>query len=169
MNERLLSEAAAVEAKTGVAVYHETHRGKFSFAAHITAGFLERNPGLRLTLDISHWIAVAETFLQDQPQAVTLAIDRTRHIHARVGYTQGPQVADPRAPQWQEALQKHLGYWDRVVESNRQAGASFLPITAEFGPPPYMPVLPHTGAAITDQWEINVFMMETIKGRYLHE
>ena len=165
-NERLLSCAADIAASTGIPVYHETHRGKFSFAAHITAAFLEREQALQLTLDISHWMAVAETYLYDQSAAIGLAIGRTRHVHARVGYTQGPQVPDPRAPEWQEALRVHLEYWDRVVAVNRQAGESLLTFTSEFGPPPYMQLLPHSARPPDYQWELNIFMMNLLKKRY---
>lgn len=34
----------------------------------------------------AHWVAVAESFLEDQSEAVKLAIERADHIHARVGY-----------------------------------------------------------------------------------
>ena len=60
-NTRLIEIAAA----SGMNILHETHRGKFSFAAHITKEYLKRLPGLRLTLDISHWVCVSESFLED--------------------------------------------------------------------------------------------------------
>lgn len=165
-NEALLSIAAKVASATGIPIYHETHRGKFSFAAHVTAAFLRRVPSLELTLDISHWFAVAETYLYDQPEAVRQAIDRTRHIHARVGHTQGPQVPDPRTPDAREALQAHLDCWDRVIEVRLQAGDPLLTFTAEFGPPPYMSLSPANGKPLADQWELNVFMMQMLKARY---
>ncbi|MBN9381414.1 MAG: sugar phosphate isomerase/epimerase [Chitinophagaceae bacterium] len=165
-NETLLTIAAQTTVATGIPVYHETHRGKFSFAAHVTADFLHRVPGLELTLDISHWYAVAETFLDDQQQAVRDAIERTRHIHARIGHTQGPQVPDPRSPDAREALKAHLACWDKVVEARLQTGHPLLTFTAEFGPSPYMTLSPATGKPLADQWELNVFMMQMLKERY---
>ena len=76
-------------------VLHETHRNKFTFAAHITFDYPNRIPELRITLNASHWVNVAESFLEEQ--AIDLAIKRTEHIHARVGYPEGPQVPDPAA------------------------------------------------------------------------
>ena len=55
---RKLIEAAAKFDKT---VVHETHRNKFSFAAHATFEYLDKLPGLRITLDASHWVCVAES------------------------------------------------------------------------------------------------------------
>ncbi|MBN8878396.1 MAG: sugar phosphate isomerase/epimerase [Sphingobacteriales bacterium] len=165
-NAALIAEAAKTSVSTGIPVYHETHRGKFSFAAHITAEYLRQLPELLLTLDISHWVAVAETLLHDQQDAVDLAISRTRHFHARVGHTQGAQVNDPRAPEWQEALDMHLRCWDKVYSANKQAGQPFLTFTAEFGPYPYMPQLPYTRQPVVDQWEVNAYMNDLLKSRY---
>jgi sugar phosphate isomerase/epimerase len=165
-NEQLIHHASGIAAATGVPVYHETHRGKFSFAAHITKAYLQRLPQLEITLDISHWCAVAETFLHDQQEAVQLAISRTNHIHARVGFTQGPQVNDPRAPEWKEALEFHLRSWDAVVEQHRSKGTTMLTFTTEFGPYPYMPQNPYTQHPLADQWELNVHMKTLLTNRY---
>jgi hypothetical protein len=165
-NKELVRIAHNVSKQTGIPVFHETHRGKFNFAAHVTADYLQQIPDLKLTLDISHWINVAETFLKDQPVAVGLAVSCTRHIHARVGHTQGPQVPDPKATQWEQALNIHLGYWDKVIQANIAAGNKWVSITPEFGPSPYMPLHPDTGNPVVDQWEVNVYMMELLKKRY---
>jgi hypothetical protein len=138
----------------GPDVVHETHRGKFSFAAHITKEYLKANPALKITFDVSHWVAVAESFLDDQAEAVTLAISRAEHIHARVGYPEGPQIPDPRVPEWQEAVQTHLHWWAKIVANNPS-----LTITPEFGPYPY---LVHD----VSQWDINVYMMELLRKEF---
>jgi sugar phosphate isomerase/epimerase len=165
-NEQLIALAGDIAQKTGVRIIHETHRGKFSFAAHITKVFLERIYDLRITLDISHWCNTAETFLQDQPEAVELALSRTDHIHSRVGYTEGPQITDPRAPEWDEAMQFHLSCWDKVIERQRKNKRETFTITCEFGAPPYLPLLPYTRQPVVDQWEVNVYMMNLLKERY---
>src|SRR5690349_5560884 len=54
-NKSLIDLAMAHSVSTGVEVYHETHRNKFAFAAHITKEYLRHIPYLQLTLDISHW------------------------------------------------------------------------------------------------------------------
>jgi hypothetical protein len=146
-------------------VIHETHRGKFSFAAHVTKEYLEQIPHLRLTFDVSHWVNVAESYLEDQNAAVHLAVERADHIHARVGHSEGPQIPDPRVAEWNDALNKHLAWWDLIVERKRAANET-LTITPEFGPFPYMVNVPRTGEPIADQWEVNVWMMELLRRRY---
>ncbi len=153
---------------SGLPVVHETHRNKFSFAAHITREYLESLPHLKLALDASHWVCVAESYLDDQPAAMQLAIERTAHIHARVGYPEGPQVPDPRMPEWEEALNKHLVWWDKAVALKTQEGTR-LTITSEFGPFPYMVHMPATGTPVANQWEVNSYLMQLLKKRYNHK
>ena len=165
-NLTLIKRAQEISEETAVPVVHETHRGKWSFAAHIARAYLQQNPEIRITLDVSHWCAVAETYLEDQPEAITLAIQHTDHIHARVGHTEGPQVPDPRDPLWAEAMQFHLECWDRVVAMKRKEGIVEFTITSEFGAAPYTTLLPESHLPIIDQWEINVYMMNLLKDRY---
>jgi sugar phosphate isomerase/epimerase len=163
-NAALIAAAESIAADTGISIVHETHRGKFSFAAHITQQYLEAIPNLMLCLDISHWCCVAETFLSDQEAAVDLAILRTKHIHSRVGFTEGPQVMDPRAPEWQEAVEKHIAWWSSIVYRHREIGFPST-ITTEFGPFPYLQHLPYTQTPIYSQWEVNTYMMALLKER----
>lgn len=161
-NCSLLELAEKIAADTGVAIVHETHRSRFAYAAHATKPYLDKFPGLRLTLDISHWCAVAESLLGNQPDAVELAIQRTAHIHTRIGFEQGPQVADPSLPEYEDALQFHLSCWDKVVALYKKNNEEMLTITPEFGPLPYMP----HGQAAEKQWQNNLYMMNLLKNRY---
>ena len=150
----------------GVPVYHETHRGRICYSAPITRALLEKIPGMRLTLDISHWCVVHESLLADQKETVALALSRTDHIHSRVGHQEGPQVTDPRAPEWADALKAHLAWWDKVVEMKVNQKQP-MTILTEFGPPMYLPTVPYTQQPLADQWAINVHMMELLRSRYL--
>jgi sugar phosphate isomerase/epimerase len=164
-NQRIIETAAQVAQETGVKIVHETHRGKFPFSAAATRQFLAADPELRITADFSHWCTVSESLLEDQHDSVMQAIERTDHLHARVGHQEGPQVSDPRAPEWQDALNAHLSWWDLIVERHTAEGTQ-LTVTAEFGPYSYMPSLPYTMQPVANQWEINVFMMNLLKARY---
>lgn len=164
-NQYLFELAAKISAETGVPIIHETHRGKCLYAANITRNYLTKIPDLRITLDISHWCNVHESLLADQADAVELALAHTDHIHSRVGHPEGPQVNDPRAPEWQDALQVHLGWWDKVVAMHQKKG-TILTVTTEFGPATYMPTLPFSQMPVANQWEVNVFMMNLLKERY---
>ncbi|GAB2564259.1 sugar phosphate isomerase/epimerase family protein [Spirosoma areae] len=165
-NKRLLALADTVARETGVKILHETHRGKFSYAASVTQAFLEKMPNLRLTFDVSHWCNVSESLLDDQAAAIELALSRTDHIHARIGHAEGPQVNDPRAPEWNKAVQAHLHWWDAIVAWHRQQGTAVLTITPEFGPPPYLPTQPYSQQPLADQWTLNLYMKDLIQQRY---
>ncbi len=162
---RFVQLGLEVAKSSGVPVYHETHRGRLMFAAQITKQYMEAFPGLRLTLDISHWCAVHESLLEDQPETIKMALSRTDHIHARIGHQEGPQVNDPRAPEWASAVKAHFAWWDDVVKRKAVEGQPITVLT-EFGPPTYLPTVPYTFQPLADQWEINVYMMKLFRERY---
>nr|WP_315820265.1 hypothetical protein [Paraflavitalea speifideiaquila] len=164
-NKAFIEHTTQLAKQTGIRICHETHRSRILFAASIARQFMEQLPDLRLTLDISHWCTVHESFLGDQPETVKLALDRTDHIHARVGHPEGPQVSDPRAPEWEPAVKAHIAWWDSIAEKKKKAGLP-LTILTEFGPPDYMPTLPYTRQPLADQWAINVHMMQLLRKRY---
>jgi sugar phosphate isomerase/epimerase len=165
-NKAFIDHTAELAQKTGITICHETHRSRILYAAPVARQFMERIPGLRITLDISHWCNVHESLLQDQTETVNLALSRVDHIHARIGHPEGPQVNDPRAPEWDAAVKAHFAWWDKVVEEKKKTG-SRLTILTEFGPPDYMPALPYTRQPLGDQWAINVHMMQLLRKRYL--
>lgn len=163
-NKALFDIADKIASDTGIEVLHETHRGKWSFAAHIAKDYLQKLPALKITFDVSHWCNTAESFLQDQPEAIALAIKAARHIHARVGHAESPQVIDPRFPEWQYALQAHIVWWDAIID--RRKHENMVTITPEFGAFPYLVKKPNSNEALVNQWEINVWMMNHLKERY---
>jgi sugar phosphate isomerase/epimerase len=162
---KLISHTTQLSKSSGVPIYHETHRGRACYSAPVTRELIEKNPELRLTLDISHWCNVHESLLQDQADSINLALSRTDHIHARIGHAEGPQVTDPRAPEWEKAVNAHLAWWDQVVAAKKREGKA-LTILSEFGPPDYMPTTPYTRQPLANQWDINVYMMQTLRKRY---
>ena len=164
-NKKFIEHTQALAKETGILICHETHRGRMLFAAHITRKFIESFPELRLTLDISHWCNVHESLLADQKETVEMALSRTDHIHARIGHPEGPQVNDPRAPEWEPVVRQHFEWWDKIVERKKKSG-EVVTILTEFGPPDYMPTLPYTKQPLGDQWAINVHMMHLLRKRY---
>lgn len=107
-------------------------------------------------------MVVHESDLSDQDHNVELAITRSDHIHARVGYEEGPQVSDPRAPEWERHLANHLRLWQRIIDHHRSSGSALLTITPEFGPPNYMHTLPFTNKPVADTWKVNVYMRDLL-------
>ena len=164
-NKAFIDHTTKLSKETGLIICHETHRSRIMFAAHVTRQFIEKIPELRLTFDVSHWCNVHESLLQDQQQSVEMALERVDHIHARVGHPEGPQVNDPRAPEWDAALKQHFVWWDKVAERKKKNGER-MTILTEFGPPDYMPALPYTRQPLGDQWAINVHMMQVLRKRY---
>ncbi|MGE5377509.1 MAG: hypothetical protein ACM3XO_20820 [Bacteroidota bacterium] len=140
----------------------ETHRGRPTYSAIETCKYLQAVPGLRLTADFSHWMVVHESDLADQPGNLELAISHTGYIHARVGYAEGPQIPDPRAPEWQQAVNSHLKLWQAVVDRFKQEGRDRLYVMPEFGPPAYMHTMPFTNQPVGDVWEQNVYMRDLL-------
>ena len=162
-NLAVIREALGLGERFGIPVSHETHRGRATYSAPATAELLRAIPSLRLTADFSHWCCVHESLLGDQPEAIALAIERTDYVHARVGHAEGPQVSDPRAPEWGAELEAHLGWWRRIAGARRDAGSETLIVCPEFGPAPYMPLLPHSRTPVADLWEITLFMKDLLK------
>ena len=85
---------------------------------------------------------------------MTLVIERTDHIHSRVGYSQGPQVPDPRAPEYAGELAAHEEWWDRIWDSMEVRGREWASMTPEFGPYPYQQAVPFTGEPMVDLREV---------------
>ena len=162
---QMIEHTLALSKSTGIKICHETHRSRLLYSAPIARQYMESIPGLRITFDVSHWCNVHESLLTDQPETLALAIQRVDHIHARIGHPEGPQVNDPRAPEWDTAVKAHLAWWDQIVSLKKQKGDT-LTILTEFGPADYMPTLPYTRRPLSDQWAINVYMMQLLRQRY---
>jgi hypothetical protein len=162
-NQGIYRHASRLEAELGVPVVHEIHRGRATFNTRATAALIEAMPQSRFVADFSHWCVVHESLLQDQSEDVNLAIAHCYHIHARVGHGEGPQVNDPRAPEWKEALEIHMGWWQKIIDARRAEGIKAMPVTPEFGPPAYLPTLPYTRMPVVDQFEVNCFMKDLVR------
>lgn len=158
--------ALELEKSLGITLCHETHRLRYFANPWVTRPILETYPDLRLVCDFSHWVCVAERLLPDCDEIIQLAADHCHLIHARVGHEEGPQVSDPRAPEWQLHLTAHERWWDIIWDSQKRRGMDHSYLTPEFGPPPYMPTLPHTGAPVADLADICDWMARREETRF---
>ena len=163
-NMAFINAANNLSATSNIPIYHETHRGRFSYSLPETKKYLEANINFRLTLDISHWMVVHESLLKNREDLLEKVVLRSDHIHARVGFEEGPQVNDPSGPEWKIVLDRHLDIWETVIQKNWNE-KKIATITTEFGPPNYMPTIPFTRKPLSDQWENNVFIMNMLKDR----
>ena len=120
----------ALQERHGVVVSVETHRGRSTYSPWLTRDILRAVPELRITCDFSHWCVVSERLvLDEEPELLALAARHAHHIQPRVGYNQGPQVPDPRAPEFAGALAAHERWWDVVLEAQAARGMTQLTMT----------------------------------------
>jgi hypothetical protein len=158
VNLEFIQRAKTLSEKHGIPVAHEIHRGRFSFCTALIGNYLAAFPELLLTADFSHWCVVSESLLEDQQATMDKVIPHCAHIHARVGYAQGPQVSHPEDPAFARELDAHLQWWKKILACHQQRGSMPLTITCEFGPPPYLHTLPFSNAPVASQHEINMSM-----------
>ncbi len=157
------SEALRLEAEIGIPVAHETHRGRMFFTPWDTAYYLREFEALKIVADYSHWVNVCERLPDDQQAALDLANARTFHVHARVGYEEGPQVPDPSAPEYAPHLAWHEKQWKAIIGTRRDAKDSLLTVTPEYGPPSYLHTLPHTNVPVADLWKVCLWGAERFR------
>jgi sugar phosphate isomerase/epimerase len=161
-----LEEALRLADEAGMKVGFETHRGRLLFESRSSIAYMQRFPNLRITADLSHWTCVHESLLEDQEDAVELAVQRAAHVHARVGFEEGPQVPDPRVAQWERCVTRFEGIWDRMKSAHEARGESVMTVTPEFGPPNYMWTDPQTGQPAADLWDVCLWMKDRLQARW---
>ena len=117
---------------------------------------LHEVPDLKVTCDFSHWCVVSERLLLDEePEILELMAKHAFHVHARVGYTQGAQVPDPRAPEYAAELASHERWWSVLATLMAKRGFSEMTMTPEAGPDGYLQEAPFTREPVADLWEVN--------------
>lgn len=157
--------ALELAARAGVPVSFETHRGRPTFHPRLTFELLTALPELRLTCDLSHWCVVCER-LVDEPQVIAMVAERARHMHARVGYAQGPQVPDPRVPAYQSELSAHEDWWAACWQAALARAELEFSATPEFGPDGYLQLHPVSGEPVADLAELNRWMSGRLRQRF---
>lgn len=151
-SRRFFDGALQMEADQSLPVAHETHRGRILYNPWITAQLLDTFEQLHLCADFSHWVCVCERLLTnaDELKIIRQCAERCIHIHARVGYEEGPQVPDPRAPEYQTHLAAHESWWDLIWAAQAAQNQPVSTLTPEFGPPAYAHTLPFTQMPVSD-------------------
>lgn len=154
--EAFYKEVVAIEKDAPIAVGHETHRGRVFYNPWVTRDLLEKFPSLKLCVDFSHWVCLAERLNWDDAEGsiLKLCADRTLHLHTRVGYEEGPQVPDPSAGEYKRHVETHLGWWGTIFKNQQARGVKTATFTPEFGPPGYLHTLPHTNVPVANLWNV---------------
>lgn len=161
--QQCLDICKEVAQESNIPIYQETHRNKWTYALHGLAPMLKVNPDLKLTLDVSHWICVSESYLEDQQVALKQAIAHAEHLHARIGYPQGPQISDPFSAYYSEAIKESWEVWKEWIRSQIQKGKEKITITTEFGPFPYLMPEGSIEKDFLKQWKHNLWMKTYIQ------
>jgi hypothetical protein len=144
-------------------VTFETHRQRLFCNPFQTRDILLPNdPGLlslKLNADLSHWYCSSERVFDARqgrdktwwPELlVNVVAPRCHYIHARFGWSQGPQMADPSAPECQAERDLQLRVWKILLkeimsrDNSDGNGNAECFVSPELGPTPYLPVLPNT-------------------------
>ncbi|MEZ4797830.1 MAG: sugar phosphate isomerase/epimerase [Flavobacteriaceae bacterium] len=163
-NCKIIDAIEEFSIKTGIPVYHEIHRGRFTFHSQATIRYLDVFPSLKFVGDFSHWCVVSESLLQDQEEAIRRVIPHIAHLHARVATEQASQINNPFAPEWSEHLKRFTKIWKDTTDYLKSRKSQFS-ITPEFGPFPYMPQAPFTQEPLSNQREINERMKDYLKSQ----
>jgi sugar phosphate isomerase/epimerase len=163
---RFFAAAMELAERHGLPLSFETHRSRSLFNPWVTQRLVAALPDMALTVDFSHWCVVCERLLDSELDVIDAIAPRVRHIHARVGYDQGPQVPHPAAPEYAAALAAHQRWWQRCWDAQRTRGLSVTTMTPEFGPDGYLHQLPFTAAPVADLWQINRWMGDTERAHF---
>ncbi len=165
-NCRAIEAAMNFSAKNNIRILHETHRSRFTFHTATLLPYLEKFPEMELTGDLSHFCVVSESMLEDQEEILDRIYPHISHLHARVGYEQGSQVNDPKAPEWNSHINRFINWWHQIINLKQKAGQKVFTITPEFGPVPYMPVMPYTKEPMSIQWDNNLFIKKLLQSKF---
>jgi hypothetical protein len=166
-NCRIIKIVEDISIQSGIPVWHEIHRGRFTFHLQTLLKYFDVFSDLKLTADFSHFCVVSESNLEDQYDRLQQIYPAIKHIHARVGFEQSAQVNNPFAPEWSNYLQMYITWWKEIIEVQKRRNNSLLTITPEFGPFPYMPQEPFTKKSLSDQWEVNLQMKKLLNQKFL--
>lgn len=158
-NMEFFERCLEIENRYKITISHETHRGRSLFNPWITLRMLETFPELKLTCDFSHWCVVCERLLDKKDDSLELIAKQVHHIHARVGYAEGPQVPHPAAPEYQNELAAHQSWWQLIWEAQLKKGYTHTTLNPEFGLDGYLHTMPFTQIPVADLWEIQQWMV----------
>ena len=102
-------------------------------------------------------VAEAECSQPELAAAIAAIAPRVRHVHARVGHAEGPQVADPRGKWCARFTEGHMRWWRDIFAAADAAGLDVVTCTPEFGPAEYVPQS-GDGEPVANVWEVNHWM-----------
>jgi hypothetical protein len=158
---KLLSELIEEASTAQLPFFVETHRGKVTQDLLRTVDYVKAIEALRLTIDLSHYVAAGELV---NAQAAALAepffdvlLQRTSSIHARISNGEqiqvdiGPHGEHPMVPVFTGWWEKGMSYWLQEAQPG-----DILPFVVELGPWPYSFTIDEDavhGKEMSDRWQ----------------
>ena len=123
----------------------ETHRARILYSPWQVPRVMAAHPALHFTADLSHFSVVTETGADDPEvcKVVAQLTPRTRHVHARVGFPEGPQVPSVTGPLWAPLMEGYMAWWRGVYQAALGRGDAVVSTCPEFGPAAYAWVTAH--------------------------
>lgn len=128
---------------------------------------------LRINADLSHWCCVCEkVFDSNDPRddwwnsVLERVSKHCDYIHARVGYEEGPQINNPKAPEHSITINAHLSWWEEIIKSQITRKLEICYICPEHGPYPYLQSLPFSNEPIAILEECNQEIARLITERF---
>jgi sugar phosphate isomerase/epimerase len=159
-NIDFFNETMSIASAAGITVSFETHRSRAFFNPWVTDRIVAQLPEIKLTCDFSHWCVVCERLMDTEIEVLQRLAPHAFHIHARVGYEQGPQVPHPGAPEYEYALRAHQSWWEIIWNEQAASARSTTTMTPEFGPDGYLHEQPYTREPVADLWQLNCWIAE---------
>jgi len=146
---QFLEAATKLADDASFVVAHGTHRGRILGTPSMCDQMLARFPELPLCVDFAYWVWAGGRLIDDL-DAVRRAAGRAVHVDARVGHEGGPQVPDPRAPEWAAHLEAHERWWSMVWNAQQARGDTFTTLTPGW----------------RDSWEVMTWLGERQRARF---
>ena len=162
------SRAMGIAKQHAVTVSFETHRSRSMYNPWSTLRFIQVLPDIKLTCDFSHWCVVCERLIDTEHDIIETLANNAHHIHARVGYDQGPQVPHPAAPEYAACLRAHQSWWELIWQSQMHRDYAYTTMTPEFGPDGYLHLAPFTQLPVADLLAVNTWMAN-VERRHFNE
>lgn len=179
---QFLTFASHLAAKSPFKVVIETHRQRLFGSPFATRDILSRPEiaqlkGLRLNADLSHWFVACERVFDPSeardaewwPKLLKSVAERCDYVHGRLGFAQGPQIADPSAKEYNRDVQLQLNNWVQMWKHQIANGATECWCSPELGPQPYMPSMPHTQKDVASLPEAVLWTKKTIEESFAKE
>jgi hypothetical protein len=164
---RLLGELIQAAEQAALPYFVETHRGRITQDLIRTADYVRALPGLRFTIDLSHYVLAGE-MVEAQPKAepyIDAILRRTSCVHGRISNGEQIQIDLGVGGEMHPAVALFRNWWARGMTYWLQEAVQgdVLPFVCELGPPGYSMTHPLTGREISDRWQQALALKELVE------